>query len=82
MRIYVHHEPESAPEFTLAIEWPATSAALAYDLGAHFAAAYTAAHPTKPLSAGEVKLMDADGGGAIRFDEFCAWVRRRKIPVD
>ena len=30
----------------------------------------------------EFDRIDVNGGGQILFDEFCAWVRKRKIPVD
>ena len=60
MRIYIHQE-SAEPHFTLAVEWPAESQGIVFELCTRFAKAYTAAHPSAPLKAAELGLVDADG---------------------
>ena len=69
MRIYVHHET-AAPQYTLAVEWPLESGACVYELGTRFAGAFSAAHPSHPLTAGEVAdvtRMGLQEAGLCRF---------------
>jgi len=60
MRLFIHHEA-AAPNFTLAVEWPDNSKGVVYELQSRFAKAFTAAHPSSPLTAAEIGLLDEDG---------------------